>query len=405
MNQPAHSKLEDASQGPVHKGPLPQGSALGVFGGGQLGRMFAQAAQKLGYKAHVYAPESDCPASQVAQLHTAADYHDFQAISQFAQSVGGVTLEFENVPVAAAEAAAYYTPVRPAGEALYTVQDRGREKGFLTAADVPCTPYRNIRTADDLTAAIAQLGAPAVLKTTKFGYDGKGQVIIKSAGDAERAWSHLGRHKCVLEQFIEFEREVSVLVARSVDGEMKTFGPIANAHANHILDVSVYTPNSVAGDESTSATAHAAIDAAKKIAVELDLIGIVCVEFFQLPGGEVMVNEIAPRPHNSGHLTIEACQTSQFEQQARALAGLPLGQMTAPRPAAMANLLGDLWASGDNSVEPNWNRLEDFDGVVLHLYGKHAARPGRKMGHLTAVADSPAEAERLVREARQAITA
>lgn len=376
--------------------PLPPAATLGVFGGGQLGRMFAEAAQKLGYKVNVYAPEGDCPASQVADEHTAADYHDFQAIAAYAQRVAGVTLEFENVPVAAAEAAAYYTPVRPAGEALYTVQDRSREKGFLTAAGVPCTPYRNIRSLEDLTAAIEELAAPAVLKTTKFGYDGKGQTIVETASDASRAWNYLGRHKCVLEQFIEFEREVSVLVARGADGAMKTFGPIENAHASHILDVSVYNPD----DSSLQATSIA-----ETIAVELDLIGIVCVEFFQLSSGEVMVNEIAPRPHNSGHLTIEACQTSQFEQQARALANLPLGDMTAPRPAAMANLLGDIWSNDDYSGEPEWSRLEQFPGVVLHLYGKHSARPGRKMGHLTAVADTPAEAERLVREAREALKA
>lgn len=369
-------------------------STLGVFGGGQLGQMFAMAAAELGYRVHVYCPESDCPASQVAAEHTVADYHDFQSIAQFAQSIDAATLEFENVPVAAAEAAAYYVPVRPAGEALYTVQDRSREKGFLTAAGIPTTPYHNVRTIDDLHRAVDQLGTPAVLKTTKFGYDGKGQTIIDSPADIDRAWRYLGGHKCVLEKFIDFRREISVLVARDKEGEMCTFGPIENAHANHILDVSVYPA------KSPPQVAAAAQDAARKIALEIDLVGIACVEFFETAADEVLVNEIAPRPHNSGHLTIEACTTSQFAQQARAVAGIPLGEMTAARPAAMANLLGDCWTGGD----PDWDQLADFPAVKLHLYGKHTARPGRKMGHLTAVADSPDEAERLVREARDAVT-
>ncbi|MCO6042947.1 5-(carboxyamino)imidazole ribonucleotide synthase [Aeoliella sp. ICT_H6.2] len=372
---------------------LPPNSTLGVFGGGQLGQMFATAAQELGYRVHVYCPESDCPASQVADEHTVADYHDFQAIAKFAQAIDAATLEFENVPVAAAEAAAHFVPVRPAGEALYTVQDRSREKGFLTLAGIATTPFRNVRSADELNAAVEELGTPAVLKTTKFGYDGKGQTIIQQAAETEKAWSYLGRHKCVLEQFIEFEREISVLVARDTDGNMATFGPMENAHANHILDVSVYPA------KSPERAARAAIDAARQVAVEIDLVGLACVEFFETPAGEVMVNEIAPRPHNSGHLTIEACSTSQFAQQARTVAGLPVAEMTAPRPAAMANLLGDLWATG----EPNWEAVQQFPGVELHLYGKHTAREGRKMGHLTAVADTPAEAERLVREARAAV--
>ncbi len=375
--------------------PLPHDSTLGVFGGGQLGRMFANAAKQLGYRVHVYCPEADCPASQLADRHTVADYHDFQAIAQFAQSIDAATLEFENVPVAAAEAAAHYVPVRPAGEVLYTVQDRSREKGFLVAAGIPATPYRNVRSLDDLHRAIDQLEAPAVLKTTKFGYDGKGQTIVETADDAERAWRYLGGHKCVLEKFIDFRCEISVLVARDVDGNMQTFGPVENAHANHVLDVSVHPAS------SSEPTARASHEAARKIAVELDLVGLACVEFFETSAGDVLVNEIAPRPHNSGHLTIEACTTSQFAQQARAVAGMELGEMTAHEPAAMANLLGDRWAAG----EPDWAVLKrDFPQVHLHLYGKRTARPGRKMGHLTVVAESPQEAERLVRSARDAVT-
>lgn len=373
--------------------PLPPGSTLGVFGGGQLGRMFAQAADRLGYKVHVFCPEGDCPASQVAAEHTVADYHDFQAIAKFAQSVSAVTLEFESVPVAAAEAAAYYVPVRPSGEVLYTVQDRSREKGFLTAAGIPCTPYRNVRSQGELERALAELGTPAVLKTTKFGYDGKGQIVIRDPGEALEAWAHLGRHKCVLEQFVDFRSEISVLVARGLDQKMVACGPIENAHANHILDVSVLPAATETG------VAAQALEGAQRVAAELDLVGILCVEFFETHDGQVLVNEIAPRPHNSGHLTIEACDSSQFEQQVRAVAGLPLEAMHTKRPAAMANLLGDLWEGG----EPKWERLEAFPSVTLHLYGKHSARRGRKMGHLTCLADSAEEAERLVREARERV--
>ncbi|QDU58071.1 5-(carboxyamino)imidazole ribonucleotide synthase [Aeoliella mucimassa] len=373
---------------------LPENSILGVFGGGQLGRMFAEAAHELNYRVHVYCPEADCPAAQVAELHTGADYHDFQAIAEYAQSISAATLEFENVPVASAEAAAHYIPVRPGGEALYTVQDRSREKGFLLAAGIATTPYHNVRSEEELHRAVAELGTPAVLKTTKFGYDGKGQTIVQSPEQAVEAWGYLGRHKCVLEKFIDFEREISVLVARDTEGRIETFGPIENAHANHILDVSVYPASSPA------VAAEAAIAAAKSVALELDLVGLACVEFFETAAGEVMVNEIAPRPHNSGHLTIEACDVSQFRQQTLAVAGHPVAKMNAPRPAATANLLGDLWTNG----EPRWEAIAEFPGVELHLYGKKSARPGRKMGHLTAVADSPAEAERLVREARIAVT-
>ena len=385
--------MSSAQRNSAQAQPLPVGSTLGVFGGGQLGRMFAQAAEQMDYKVHVYCPEVDCPAGQIAAWHTQADYHDFQAIAEFAQQVAGVTLEFENVPVAAAEAVAYYVPVCPNGEVLYTVQDRSREKGFLTGAGVPCAAYRYVRTAEELHRGIADVGCPAVLKTTKFGYDGKGQIVIQRADESEEAWARLGKHKCVLEQFVPFAREISVLVARGADGAIETFGPMENTHANHILDLSVYPA------ATDAVVAQQAIVAARRVATELDLVGIACVEFFETVEGEVLVNEIAPRPHNSGHLTIEASTTSQFEQQVLALVGRPLGKMEAPRPAAMANLLGDLWANG----EPAWDRVADYPGVVLHLYGKHAARPGRKMGHLTALADSPEEAAKWVLAARRAV--
>ncbi len=374
--------------------PLPAGSTLGVFGGGQLGRMFAEAAQQLGYRVHVFAPDEGSPASQVADHQTTADFHDFRAVEEFAKSVSAITLEFENVPVAAAEAAARFAPVCPSGEVLFTVQDRSREKRFLVGSGIPTTPTTQVRTANELRAAVSEIGTPAVLKTTKFGYDGKGQRVVKSADEADDAWAYLGRHKCVWEKFIDFRREVSVVVVRGADGTMATCGPIENSHANHILDVSVVP---AACDD---VAAQQAIDIARQVAHELEVVGMVCVEFFETQAGEMLVNEIAPRPHNSGHLTIEACPASQFEQQVRSLAGLPLGDFTPTQPAAMANLLGDIWARG----EPNWQRLEQFPAVTLHLYGKKSARPGRKMGHLTALANTPGEATTIVGAARAALT-
>ena len=374
------------------------GSTLGVFGGGQLGRMFCQAAAELGFKTHVFEPEGPVsggqgPASQVADVHTAADYHDFAAVEAFAKRVDAVTLEFENVPVAAVEAAARHTLVRPGGEALFTVQDRGREKRFLVGAGVPVAPFAMVRNDEELAAAAEQIGAPAVLKTTQFGYDGKGQKILHAVEQAADAWAYLGRMKCVLEGFVEFRRELSVVVARSADGTTAVCGPIENDHANHILDVSVLP---AACDE---AIAEQAKRIALTVARELEVIGVVCVEFFETTDGRVLVNEIAPRTHNSGHLTMEACAASQFEQQVRAIAGLPLGSFAAAKPAAMANLLGHLWADG----EPNYSRIDDFPAATLHLYGKATPRPGRKMGHITAVADTVQEARQTVVAARAAL--
>lgn len=370
------------------------GATLGVLGSGQLGRMFALAAHELGYGIHVYSPEKDSPAGQVADRETVAGYDDQNAIEDFARSVDVVTLEFENVPVAALELASQFVPVRPGASALQLVQDRLIEKEFLTRNGIVCASFTKVDSEEALRAAIATIGVPAVLKTRRMGYDGKGQVAIHDEQEAERAWSQLKAAPCVLERFVDLRREVSVLIARGLDGETVCYGPIANNHANHILDVSVFP------SPCNEATAREAICVAEQIAVALDLIGIVCVEYFVTADGKLLVNEIAPRPHNSGHLTIDACVTSQFEQQVRAICGLPLGASSALRPAAMANLLGDLWKHG----EPEWKRALALPGVRLHLYGKHAPRPGRKMGHLTALADSPTEAAALVRAARAALT-
>lgn len=370
------------------------GATLGVFGSGQLGRMFALAAHELGYGVHVFSPESDSPAGQAADRETIARYDDSRAIESFAQAVDAVTLEFENVPVAALELAARFAPVRPGPNALQLVQDRLTEKEFLLNNGIACAPFAKVDSADELRSAMERIGMPAVLKTRRMGYDGKGQVAIRDNQEGQRAWSRIGSAPCVLEKFVDLRREVSVLVARGLEGVTVCYGPIANEHANHILDVSVLP------SPCSDAMSREAVCIAERIAIALALAGIVCVEYFETMDGKLLVNEIAPRPHNSGHLTIDACVSSQFEQQVRAICGLPLGSAASLRPAAMANLLGDLWQQG----EPAWDRALALPGVRLHLYGKRDPRPGRKMGHLTALADSPAEAEALVRAARAALT-
>jgi 5-(carboxyamino)imidazole ribonucleotide synthase len=374
--------------------PILPGAVVGVLGSGQLGRMLALAAGRLGYRVHTYSPDRDTPTGHVADTEIVGSYDDTDALRRFADGVDDVTFEFENVPSASAAAIAERTLVRPAGSVLHTTQHRGREKSFLSRAGLPVVPYALVDSAEDLTAAVARLGLPAVLKTASFGYDGKGQARIDRAEDAVAAWDRLGRQPAVLEAFVDFERELSVVAARGVDGRIAHYGVIENAHARHILDVSVAparVPPQVGRD--ALAIARATLEA-------LDVVGVLCVELFLTRDGRVLVNELAPRTHNSGHLTIDACATSQFEQQLRAVCGLPLGATDLLRPAAMANLLGDLWQDG----EPRWTEALARPGVRLHLYGKRDAKPGRKMGHLTALADTPDAAADLVRDARAALT-
>ncbi len=367
---------------------------LGVLGSGQLGRMFAMAAARLGYRVHVFAPEPDAPAADVAYRQTVAAFEDADAIAEFARSVDVVTFEFENIPVAATETAARFAPVRPSGAVLHQCQDRLREKGFLRAAGIPCTPFVEATTAEQLRAALAELGTPAVLKTAAWGYDGKGQTLVRSAAQAEVAWKSLGGVPAILEGFVDFQCELSMLAARSANGEEAFFGPIANEHAHHILDVSTYPRADLL------AVQEKARDIARAVLRQLDVVGLICVEFFLARDGRLLVNEIAPRPHNSGHLTIDACVCSQFEQQVRAVCGLPLGSFAMTTPAAaMANLLGDVWQNG----EPQWTRVMADERLRLHLYGKTKARPGRKMGHLTALANTAEEAAKLVRAARESL--
>jgi 5-(carboxyamino)imidazole ribonucleotide synthase len=330
----------------------------------------------------------------VADVEVTASYDDLDAVSEFARRVSVVTFEFENVPAPTAEAAARCAPVRPSGSVLHTTQQRIREKSFLTKGGLPTTPYREVRTLEGLDRAIAELGCPAVLKTAAFGYDGKGQFRVDAANSAPEAWNAIGKQEAVLEAFIDFDCEISVVAARGEDGQFVHYGAIENQHNRHILDVSV-APARVAPK-----IAREAVDLARCVLEKLGVVGVLCVEFFVARDGALMINELAPRPHNSGHLTVDACVSSQFEQQLRAVCGLPLASTEMHRPAAMANLLGDLWANG----EPDWRAACAFPGVKLHLYGKLEPRPGRKMGHLTALNHDPEEAYRTVLAARRSLT-
>lgn len=365
-------------------------STIGVFGSGQLGRMFAIEARKMGYRVHTFSPANDTPTGQVADFETSADYGDLEKVEKFAKSVDVVTFEFENVPSRAVETAAQFSEVHPRGEILHTTQNRLREKTFLSNNGFPVAPFRHIKIIEDLYKAVSETGTPAVLKTAGFGYDGKGQTKIETIGDIEPAFENLKGNEAVLEAFIEFEKEISVVCARSREGNFAHYGVIENEHANHILDVS-FAPAFVSEKVFTEA-----IEIAREVAETLDYVGTLCVEFFLTKDEKLLINELAPRPHNSGHLTFDACITSQFEQQLRAVCGLPLGSTEFLRPAAMANLLGDVWQAG----EPNWaNALENQD-VKLHLYGKAEARHGRKMGHLTALAETTGIAVETVKQAR-----
>lgn len=365
------------------------GSTIGVLGSGQLGRMFAIAARRLGYRVYTYSPDRDTPTGQIADKEIDAPYEDLDRVRAFASSVEVVTFEFENVPAPTAEAAASAAPVRPAGLVLHTTQHRLREKTFLEKHGFPVTKFAAIREPGDL-AGVWPGYDRAILKTAGFGYDGKGQYRVASLAEAEDAWGAMGNQEAVLEAMVDFEAELSVVAVRGQDGECVCYQPSANAHVNGILDISVapgpFSPRVVAEAQQI----------AKGLLEQLEVVGVLCVEFFLTRDGRLLINELAPRPHNSGHLTIDACITSQFEQQLRAVCGLPLGSSEMVRPAAMANLLGDIWAHG----EPNWSAALAMPEVKLHLYGKLSPRPGRKMGHLTATAPTPEAAESAVSRAR-----
>jgi 5-(carboxyamino)imidazole ribonucleotide synthase len=369
------------------------GAALGVLGSGQLGRMFTIAARRMGYRVHTFSPEEDTPTGQVADVEVTAEYDDIDALRAFAGQVDVVTFEFENVPVEAVDAIEALAPVRPSGVALHTAQQRAREKTFLADGGFPTAQFARAASLDELWDAVARVGTPAVIKTAAFGYDGKGQHKVTTPADVEHIWTAIGHQEAVVEKFISLQAEISVIAARGLDGAVVEYPAFENRHRNHILDLTTapaMIPAAVAGD---------AREITRAILAELQYVGVLCVEFFLSTDGELLVNELAPRPHNSGHLTFDAAVTSQFEQQVRAICGLPLGSTELLRPAAMANLLGDLW--GDD--QPNWAAACAFPDVKLHLYGKDTPRLGRKMGHLTAMGRTVQEAQDRVIGARDAL--
>ena len=349
--------------------PLPPGSTIGIIGSGQLGRMAALAAAKLGYRVHVYSPEPDSPTAQVAAAATVAAYDDTAQLEKFAATVDVVTFEFENIPAETVRLLAARVPVRPSWRVLEVAQDRIREKRFFNASGIATPPWRELNSAADLMAAVAEIGRPAVLKTTRLGYDGKGQVKIGPDTDLEEAWASMGAPEGVLEGFVDFMGEISVIVARGADGATGVFDPAWNVHTNHILDTST-VPAPI-----SAPLAEEAIAIARRCADTLELIGLLAVELFVTRDGRLLANEMAPRPHNSGHWTMDACVTDQFEQFIRAVCCLPLGSTERHSDAVMTNLIGD-------SVH-DWPQILKDAGAKLHLYGKAEARAGRKMGHVT----------------------
>ena len=358
------------------------GATIGVLGSGQLGRMLALEARRMGYRVHTLSPGVDTPAGQVADLEVSAEYDDVNAIRAFARGVDVVTFEFENVSTDAADAAAEIVAVRPGASALHITQQRAREKAFLADRGYPVTPFAKAQSLDELAIGLGAVGLPAIMKTAAFGYDGKGQHRIDRIEDGERVWGLVGHQEAIIERLVDFTHEISVVAARGLDGQFAHYGAVENVHHNHILDLTMAPariPDGIAGE---------AVHLAHRVLDDLGYVGVLCVEFFVTTDGRVLVNEIAPRPHNSGHFTLDACVTSQFEQQVRAVCGLSLGDTAQIKPAAMVNLLGDLWING----EPDWAAALAVPDVKLHLYGKAEARVGRKMGHITALGETVDEA-------------
>jgi 5-(carboxyamino)imidazole ribonucleotide synthase len=356
--------------------PLFPGSAIGVVGGGQLGRMFAQAAQSLGYRIHVYDPQAGCPAAAVANVEVNAPYDDANALAQFGGGVDVVTYEFENIQTDPLARLALSVPVRPSAHVLRICQNRAREKAWLKKEGFPHAAYAEALDGD-IARAVAEVGLPCVVKTADFGYDGKGQLRIDDEEELERAAAIFRGRRCVVERWVDFRCELSAIVARPLSGEARAFPVSENIHTAHILDTTLVPARFDA--EIAGRAGQFALD----IAERLEVVGLIAVEMFLTSAGEVLVNELAPRPHNSGHWSIDGCETSQFEQHVRAICGLPLGPVGIRSPSVMVNLLGDLWYEGENLREPNWEVLLADPSVKLHLYGKAEPRRGRKMGHFT----------------------
>lgn len=360
------------------------GKTIGVLGGGQLGRMFAHAAERLGYRVHIYEPDAHGPAGEVSAMETNKPYTDLEALTAFAKSVDVVTYEFENIPAEPLWTIEKYVQLHPHWGVLETCQNRMREKTWLRKNDFPHVPFAEVEAGDDLAAAIRKIGLPCVVKTADFGYDGKGQIKVSDDASMERAVASFKKQRCVIEKFIDFKCELSVLVARSSNGEVKAFPVAENIHTKHILDFSIVparVPDAVKADAEKLALA---------IAEKLNVVGLLAIEMFLTDRGTILVNELAPRPHNSGHWTLDACVTSQFEQHVRAVCGLPLGDVSVVSPVVMVNVLGDAWEWDNGALvgDANWAAVLSEPRAKLHLYGKKEPRIGRKMGHFTVTAPS-----------------
>jgi 5-(carboxyamino)imidazole ribonucleotide synthase len=377
-------------------GALLPGATLGVMGGGQLGRMFVHAAQSLGYAVAVLEADAESPAGAVAQHQVHADYLDPEGLEELASRCDAITTEFENVPAQALAKLAEKRPVAPSAEAVSVCQDRAAEKAQFVRCGVPCAPHAVIASESQLGAVADEL-LPGILKTARMGYDGKGQVRVRNRDELKAAWQQLKQVPCVLEKMLPLELELSVIVARSRAGQTVHLPVQQNLHRDGILAVT-----HVPAPEVGAALQSQAVQCAERIAASMQYVGVLCVEFFVLQDGTLVANEMAPRPHNSGHYSIDACDVSQFELQVRTLAGLPLVQPRLHSPAVMLNLLGDLWfdAAGAERTPP-WDEVLALPGVHLHLYGKTSARRGRKMGHLTVTAPSAAQARQVALKAAE----
>lgn len=371
------------------------GSRLGILGSGQLGRMTAIAARRLGYRVEIYSPDAHTPAGQVSDKEWVGEYDDEDQLAAFARGVDVVTLEFENISLRAIEVIERHVPVRPGALVLGTAQNRLLEKSTANRLGLATTEFRRASSLPELAQATRELGGDVIAKTVAWGYDGKGQRRIRSAGDVVETWNQLGGQELIVEQVVDFVQEFSVIGVRGVAGEIRVYSPFLNVHRNHILDTTVSPSDAIPPRQQAEAE-----EMMRVLLAGLEVCGVLCVEFFLTQDGRVLINEMAPRPHNSGHLTIDAHRTCQFEQLVRAACGLPLGSVEQIEPAAMANLLGDIWEDS----KPDWSRLLEFPHVKLHMYGKAQARPGRKMGHVTALAQCSATALQDVLAARAAVS-
>jgi len=378
------------------------GATLGLLGGGQLGRMFTVAARTLGYRVTVLDPDPLSPAAEFATGHLNTAYTHPVSLEELAKTCAAVTTEFENAPAEALNELARHTLVRPSGSAVAVAQDRSAEKGFFKSNGFPVGPFAVINAATDFDAALQAVKLPAVLKTARFGYDGKGQARISTRADLERVFAEWRGVQCVLEEFLPLLKEVSVVLARTADGNSAVFPIAENQHVNGILDITI------APARIDDALAGQARDIATRLAAALNYVGVMAVEFFVIAseggGRKLLINEMAPRPHNSGHYTMDACRTSQFEQQVRVLAGLPLGDPSLHTPAVMLNLLGDVWRGPHKESAPDWAAILEHPGAHLHLYGKREARPGRKMGHVTVCDPSLDRALAIVQDIKAALS-